>query len=40
MKEIIAVHYPKIKRASVQEALEVFFELREFRAEEKPSHQS
>ena len=29
MKEIIAVHYPKIKKSLVQEALEVFFELRE-----------
>jgi len=29
MKDIIAVHYPKIKKSLVQEALEVFFELRE-----------
>jgi len=38
MKEIIAVHYPKIKRSLVQEALEVFFELREIPGlKKKPS---
>ena len=38
MKEIIAVHYPKIKKSLVQEALEVFFELREIPGlKKKPS---
>jgi len=38
MKEIIAVHYPKIKKGLVQEALEVFFELREIPGlKKKPS---
>ena len=38
MKEIIAVHYPKIKTSLVQEALEVFFELREIPGlKKKPS---
>ena len=38
MKEIIAVHYPKIKKNLVQEALEVFFELREIPGlKKKPS---
>ncbi len=38
MKEIIAVHYPKIKNSLVQEALEVFFELREIPGlKKKPS---
>ena len=38
MKEIIAVHYPKIKQSLVQEALEVFFELREIPGlKKKPS---
>lgn len=38
MKEIIAVHYPKIKKSLVQEAMEVFFELREIPGlKKKPS---
>ena len=38
MKEIIAVHYPKIQKGLVQEALEVFFELREIPGlKKKPS---
>ena len=38
MKEIIAVHYPKVKKSLVQEALEVFFELREIPGlKKKPS---
>ena len=38
MKEIIAVHYPKIKKSLVQEALEVFFELRDIPGlKKKPS---
>ena len=38
MTEIIAVHYPKIKKSLVQEALEVFFELREIPGlKKKPS---
>lgn len=38
MKDIIAVHYPKIKKSLVQEALEVFFELREIPGlKKKPS---
>ena len=38
MKEIIAVHYPKIKQSLVQEALEEFFELREIPGlKKKPS---
>ena len=38
MKEIIAVHYPTIKKSLVQEALEVFFELREIPGlKKKPS---
>lgn len=38
MKEIIAVHYPKIKKSLVQEALAVFFELREIPGlKKKPS---
>lgn len=38
MKEIIAVHYPKIKKSLVQEALEIFFELREIPGlKKKPS---
>jgi MoxR-like ATPase len=38
MKEIIAVHYPNIKKSLVQEALEVFFELREIPGlKKKPS---
>ena len=38
MKEIIGVHYPKIKKNLVQEALEVFFELREIPGlKKKPS---
>ena len=38
MKKIIAVHYPKIKKSLVQEALEVFFELREIPGlKKKPS---
>ena len=38
MKEIIAVHYPKIKKSLVQEALEVFFEVREIPGlKKKPS---
>ena len=38
MKEIIAVHYPKIKKSLVQEALEVFFEPREIPGlKKKPS---
>ena len=38
MKEIVAVHYPKIKKSLVQEALEVFFELREIPGlKKKPS---
>ena len=38
MKEIIAVHYPKIKKSLVQEALGVFFELREIPGlKKKPS---
>ena len=38
MKEIIAVHYPRIKKSLVQEALEVFFELREIPGlKKKPS---
>ena len=38
MKEIIAVHYPKIKKSQVQEAREVFFELREIPGlKKKPS---
>ena len=38
MKEIIAVHHPKIKKSLVQEALEVFFELREIPGlKKKPS---
>ena len=39
MKEIIAVHHPKIKTSLVQEALEMFFELREIPwPEEKAVH--
>ena len=38
MKEIIGVHYPTIKKSLVQEALEVFFELREIPGlKKKPS---
>ena len=38
MKEIIAGHYPKIQKSLVQEALEVFFELREIPGlKKKPS---
>ena len=38
MKEIIAVHHPKIKTSLVQEALEMFFELREIPGlKKKPS---
>ena len=38
MKEIIAVHYPKIQKGLVQEALEVFFELRDIPGlKKKPS---
>jgi len=38
MKDIIAVHYPKIKKSLVQEALEVFFELRDIPGlKKKPS---
>lgn len=38
MKEIIAVHYPQIKKSLVQEAMEVFFELREIPGlKKKPS---
>jgi MoxR-like ATPase len=38
MKEIIAVHHPKIKTGLVQEALEMFFELREIPGlKKKPS---
>ena len=38
MKDIIKVHYPKIKKSLVQEALEVFFELREIPGlKKKPS---
>ena len=38
MSDIIAVHYPKIKKSLVQEALEVFFELREIPGlKKKPS---
>ena len=38
MKEIIAVHYPKVQKRLVQEALEVFFELREIPGlKKKPS---
>ena len=38
MKEIIAVHYTKIKKSLVQEAMEVFFELREIPGlKKKPS---
>ena len=36
MKDIIAVHYLEIKRP-VQEALEVFFELRDIPGLKKPS---
>ncbi|MEK9533837.1 MAG: MoxR family ATPase [Halieaceae bacterium] len=38
MKDIIAVHYPEIQKSLVQEALEVFFELREIPGlKKKPS---
>ena len=38
MKDIIAVHYPGIQKSLVQEALEVFFELREIPGlKKKPS---
>jgi MoxR-like ATPase len=38
MKDIIAVHYPKIQKNLVQEALEVFFELRDIPGlKKKPS---
>ena len=38
MKEIIAVHHPKIKTSLVQEALEMFFELRDIPGlKKKPS---
>ena len=38
MKDIIKVHYPKINKSLVQEALEVFFELREIPGlKKKPS---
>ena len=38
MKDIIAVHYPEIQQSLVQEALEVFFELREIPGlKKKPS---
>ena len=38
MKDIIAVHYPEIKKSLVQEALEVFFELRDIPGlKKKPS---
>ena len=38
MKEIIAVHHPQIKTSLVQEALEMFFELREIPGlKKKPS---
>ena len=38
MKDIIAVHYPEIQNSLVQEALEVFFELREIPGlKKKPS---
>ena len=38
MKDIIAVHYPEIQKSLVQEALEVFFELRDIPGlKKKPS---
>jgi MoxR-like ATPase len=38
MKDIISVHYPEIQKSLVQEALEVFFELREIPGlKKKPS---
>ena len=38
MKDIIAVHYPGIQKSLVQEALEVFFELRDIPGlKKKPS---
>ena len=38
MKDIIAVHYPDIQKSLVQEALEVFFELRDIPGlKKKPS---
>ena len=38
MRKIIAVHYPKIQKSLVQEALQIFFELREIPGlKKKPS---
>ncbi len=37
MKKIVDVHFPGVKKALLQEALEVFFDIREIRLKKKPS---